>query len=533
MTERKYQAIEIADHTQVTFRLERQPVGIEVVKGKMRDTTDAAIEVLRKATEVFDFGTNIVTLVSSGKLLVLDSNSLSYTLAGFVQFYSRKITKDGLVDTFCNPPPAVCNGILALNGIRELKKLVAVITAPTLRPNGTVLSARGYDAATGLLYEAEETPPHIPDKPTKEQAAAALERLWKPFTRFPFATPLDRAVFLAAILTSVVRASLPTAPGFGFDAPTQSSGKTLLARCLGVLATGNEPGIYPHTASGSDEETRKRIFAALRAGERFHVHDNVLGIYDSAAMAGLLTSETFNDRVLGNSEVASVPNRMVVVFTGNNLTFAGDLVRRILTSRIDPQTDQPFARSFDINPAAYCLEHRQQMVADALTLIRFYLSSGVPPLGAASLGSFEEWDAWVRQTVLFVDRELVPGMFGDVMQQVIANQATDPEQESLGELVKAWHKHFGSDWQPLSEVIDVYRKVFAFDKTVTSPAEESLADAIKDFHVGHKELTTKGLGRMLKYRKERIVGGLRLEQSKVGHDTSRWRVVIYKEDTKT
>jgi hypothetical protein len=39
----------------------------------------------------------------------------------------------------------------------------------------------------------------------------------------------DRAVAVAAILTALVRRTLPLAPAFSFDAPAASSGKTLLA----------------------------------------------------------------------------------------------------------------------------------------------------------------------------------------------------------------------------------------------------------------------------------------------------------------
>lgn len=511
-------------HGGTPFKLVRQPVGIEIVKGKIREATDAAIEALRQAPEVFDFGTGIVTLGNSDRLQPLDSNGLSYVLSGIVQFYIRKDTPKGVVDSYANPPASLCNSILSLHEVRRLKTLVALITAPTLRPDGTVLSSQGYDVATGLLFDAVEPPPGIPDKPTKEQSIAALDRLWKPFADFPFVTPLDRAVFLAAMLTAVVRAALPTAPGFGFDAPTQSSGKTLLARCLGVLATGNEPGVFPHTAGGSDEETRKRLFAALRAGDRVILLDNILGSFDSAAMAALLTCDTYRDRVLGYSEVSSVPNRTLVLFTGNNLTFAGDMPRRVLVCRIDPQTDQPFARTFDLNPVQYCLEHRQQMVADALTLIRFSLSSGVTPLGAGRMGSFEAWDSWVRQTILYIERELCPGNFGDVMDQIIANQATDPEQESLGRLLQAWRKVFGDKWQSVSEVLDVYRNVASSYKSQLAQGEEELVEAIDDFHVSKKPLSTKVLGKMLSYRKDRIVGGMRLKQSKVGKEASHWRV---------
>src|SRR5690606_36965804 len=101
---------------------------------------------------------------------------------------------------------------------------------------------------------------------------------------------------------------LPTSPAFGLDAATQSSGKTLLAQCVGALAEGRDPDIWPHTKGRDDEETRKRLFTALSSGSRVLVWDNILGQFDSAAIASPLTAPVYKDRVLGKSEAPSVPN---------------------------------------------------------------------------------------------------------------------------------------------------------------------------------------------------------------------------------
>jgi hypothetical protein len=141
---------------------------------------------------------------------------------------------------------------------------------------------------------------------------------------------------LAAILTAAVRPTLPTSPAFAYDAPVQGSGKTLLARCVGILTEGKNPSVWPHTAGRDDEETRKRLFAVLRSGARSMVWDNITGTFDSAAMASALTSPTFTDRILGVSTSSSVPNRMVMLLTGNNLTLAGDMPRRVSTLTLQP-----------------------------------------------------------------------------------------------------------------------------------------------------------------------------------------------------
>ena len=505
-------------HGGVTFKLTRKLILIEIEKGNESKTTDLTLDVLRAANDVFDFGPGMVMIGARGSLVPLNEHALRYLLGGKLQYWRwHQLPKGGAIECLENPPAGVCRSILSLGTIRKLKRLDAVITAPTLRQDGSVLNSLGYDPTTRLLLDSEEYFPPIYEYPTRSQAITALEQVLKPFTSFPFFSELDRAILLAAILTAAVRPILGSSPAFAFDAPVQGSGKTLVARCTGVLTTGKDPDIWPHTAGRDDEEIRKRLFTALLSGARAVVWDNIIGTFDSAAMASLLTSDAYCDRVLGKSEAASVPNRALILMTGNNISLAGDMPRRVLVCRIDPQTDRPFAREFDLDPLAYCLENRQEMIAAALTLIRFYLSSGTTRPGAGRMASFEKWDDWVRQTILYIKQQLMPDSFGDVMDQVQANQASDPEQEALGALLQAWYIVFDEERVTVSEVLQTCQKNTCVDS-------RALENALKELFNGRGELSAKSLGRILKYRKDRIVGGFRLEQSGDINGSSLWRI---------
>lgn len=494
-------------HGGVSFRLSRQPARIEVVSGKGRESADALIDVLKRAPDVFDFGNELVTVGRGGVINPMNEHSLRYQVGGLTQFWQWRKTPQGVAyEVLLDPPASICKSVLALGSQRDIKALDAVITAPTLRPDGSILVSPGYDAGTRLLFEAEILPPEIPSAPTPAQGLAALEYLWKPFEFFPFVGSLDRAVHLAALLTAAVRAVLPTAPAFGYDAPVQGSGKTLLARCVGVLATGNDVGLWPHTAGRDDEEVRKRMFTALRSGSRAIIWDNVVGEFDSASMASAITSPTFQDRILGASTSSSVPNRAMLILTGNNLTLKGEMPRRVLVARIDPETDKPFARHFDLDPYMFCQTERQALIAAALCLIRCYLTNTGGALGQGKLASFEQWDAWVRQTVLYANT-LKPGMFGDVMETVMANQSQDPEQEALGQLLDAWQSNFGEHRKTANEVLAVINSGWSVGGHSTV---DQLREAVSDV-CGKGGLTTKSLGRMLSYRVGRVVNGKRLK----------------------
>lgn len=502
-------------HGGVYFRLSRQPQRIEIVKGKGSETTDALLGILRSAPDFFDFGNELVTVGQGGNVHPLNEHSLRYEAGRMTQFWGwRKLPSGMMVEELQDPPASICRNVLSLGGRRSLKPLDAVITAPTLRPDGSVLATPGYDVSTRLLFDCDELPDPVPEHPSREQAMQALAYLWQPFEDFPFVSALDRAVNLAAVITAAVRPILPTSPAFGYDAPVQGSGKTLLARCVGVLTEGKDPSVWPHTAGRDDEEVRKRLFTVLRSGARCMVWDNVVGQFDSAALASALTSPNYSDRILGASLASTVPNRAVIVITGNNLTLAGDLPRRVLVSRIDPQTDKPFARSFNLDPLAYCKAHRQRMVAAALVLVRAMLTHGCQQPGAGRLASFEDWDAWVRQAVIYAN-ELQPGQFADVMDAVTTAQAADPEQEALQHLMDAWVRAFG-----IGVVVTTAEVV---QRATNTYGSNPLRDALEEFTQGH--LTTKSVGRLLRYRVGRIVGGRRLEDRGLNRDgVRRWRV---------
>jgi hypothetical protein len=506
-------------HGRKVYLLHRQPAKIQLVTGKSTEATDKLLEVLRDTHDIFDFGMEIMRIGHGGAMHILNESSLRYVVGGLVQFWSqKKIPNVGMVEVLRDPPPAICSSVISLGNQRRLKPLMGVITAPTLRADGSVLNAPGYDLETKLIYDPIEHVPDIPMFPSRGQALQAIKVLWKPFENFPFCGPVDRAVHLAALLTTAVRSSLSVAPGFAYDAPTQGSGKTLLARCVGVLLSGAEPSVWPHTAGRDDEEIRKRIFTVLRTGARVLIWDNVVGAFDSPSMASCMTSPMLTDRVLGQSISSTVPNRMLLILTGNNLTLQGEMPRRILVCRIDPEVERPFSRHFELEPFGYCRANRQRMICAALTLIRAYLTHGVINPLNGRLASFEDWDECVRHAVSYAN-ELMPDMFGDVMDSIVANQAADPELETLTIFLKAWFDAFPARAISASELITSVSGSFNDPKLI------QLKKAIEDLPLSNnQQLNSKSVGRYLGYRKGRVAGGLVLEPGLKISDRQTWRV---------
>jgi hypothetical protein len=479
------------------YKLNRAPVRMEVPKGKDADVANATVELLRADPTVFDFGAQLAR-VSDGRILPMCEHLLANHVPSLIQYWAYQQRGDAIVAVDRNPPTSVLKQIMAKGADRKLKPLDAVITGPTVRLDGTVLSRPGYDPDLRLLLDpVEEVIPVIPEQPTLDDASRALNRLLLPFKDFPFVDALAHGALLSALLTAIVRGIVPTAPAHAFDAPVQGSGKTLLAMCVGALLTGRQPDVWPHTAGRDDEETRKRLFAALRAGSGALVWDNLIGTFDSASLAMFLTSPSFSDRILGKSETVNIPNRAMLLLTGNNLSLAGDLPRRVIICRIDPNSATPFDRSFDLDPLKYVLANRMTLLAAACTLIRARFVHW-QKLAPGKLASFEDWDHMVRQTVCFADTMVRPGTFGDPMQLVKEAQAADPEVEMLAALLDALFDSFG-----ISEFTakDVHNAACSpFGMADQSPLGEALREI-----AGDKAMqSVRSIGRILQNRVGRI-----------------------------
>lgn len=510
-------------HGGMRFELRRQSARVQVGRGLRIATTDAALEVLRARGELFDFGEGAVAYVAEGRARPVGADWLTDHLGRVCDFFSVRSRKspDGgeeLVEVAEDAPPAVARAVLAKHGERGFGRLVAVVTAPTLRADGSVLDAPGFDAASGLLYCCEADAPRVPDRPTPADALAALRLLWQPFARFPLVDDVARGVVLHGLLTAAVRAALPTAPGIALDAPAAGTGKTLLARCIGILADGGDPAILP--PADTDEETRKRLFAALRDGARVLLWDNVREPLGCAALDSFLTAATFRDRILGASEVATLPNRSLFIATGNNLRLTGDTCRRIFPARLDAQTEQPYARDFDFDPAARLMAERARYVVAALTIIRAHIVAGRPKAASGRTASFELWDDLVRQPICWLAGLVrdsgdagLPAL-GDPLEAAQRAFDQDPESTKHAALLHAWHQQFGVTPTTVAAAV----------RAAGLDPDSVLQAALEEVGGQGSRINTRIVGRWIERHVGRRVGGLRFERSAMSRGLVTWRV---------
>ena len=266
-------------------------------------------------------------------------------------------------------PDKVAEIYLARQGRWKLPVLTGIIHTPFLRADGSICEQPGYDAASGLLFKPDDQSfPPIPREPDKADAIEALAQLERLISTFPFVATADRSVALSAILTTLDRRSMATAPLHAFTSPTPGTGKSLLVDVAAVLATGRP---MPVIAQGrTEEELEKRLGAALLAGDVAISLDNCDHVLEGSFLCQVLTQHQLNIRILGQSRNAETPVNATIFATGNNLTIGGDLIRRSLLCSMDAGCERPELRVFNVNAIEATKANRGELVAAALTVLR-------------------------------------------------------------------------------------------------------------------------------------------------------------------
>jgi hypothetical protein len=100
----------------------------------------------------------------------------------------------------------------------------------------------------------------------------------------------------------------------------------------------------------------------------------------------VLTQEAYQDRILGLSETRKVPTNVTFIATGNNLSFRGDITRRVVLCTMDAGLERPDERRFSRNLYKYVPAHRGPIINAALTTLR-----GIPPAGRPDMGIAALW----------------------------------------------------------------------------------------------------------------------------------------------
>jgi putative DNA primase/helicase len=406
-----------------------------------------------------------------------------------------------------DPPSAVTAQILSMVGDWPFATLHGLIQCPTLRRDGSLLDREGYDEVTGLMLIGNVPTPPIPTRPTRQDAEYALEILHELLAEFPFIDDESKAVALSMLITPVVRGAMTVTPLHLATAPLPGTGKSYLADCASMIATGERCAVK--SAAPSYDETEKRLIGSALAGFPIIALDNCRDGLIGDFFCQIVERPLMELRALGKSDQHRIPNTFTMFANGNNAGVAEDMVRRTVRCGMDANLENPETREFKGNPVAMIRRNRGRYIAAALTIPLAYLAAGEPD-PTTPLISFEDWSRIVRDPLIWL------GCSDPVATQGKLRTG-DPRKIEKIAVFDAWKAKIGVDRSRAcltKDIIDIA-------ETDAPLREAILAVAPQRFGVDRK-IDPKGLGKWLSTQEGTIAAECKLMADRTNAARPRW-----------
>ena len=354
-----------------------------------------------KETRVAAKGRKTIT----ARLSVFSPDAFIEPVAEAAIYQRWSVRRNAWIDI--DPPVQLVRMVLSRERRWAFPHVSGIITTPTLRPDGSLLAAPGYDPASELYLLPSLQLPPIAAHPTRQDALAGLEKLKYLFREFSFQDKhgsglekrLNCSVAISALLTALLRGSLPTAPVYLVCASTPGTGKSYLVDVIAVVTTGQFCPVI--TTSRNAEETEKRIGSILLSGIPIVSLDNCIHDLGGELLCQLTERPVIRIRILGRSEMPPCECHTVVFATGNNIAFKGDMVRRGLVCNLEALDERPELREFEADALDIAAADRGPYVAAALTIVRAYIAAGSPKV-CPSLASYSAWSDLVRSPLVWL-----------------------------------------------------------------------------------------------------------------------------------
>ncbi len=481
---------------------------IQIAAGHLARIADEAEDhIIAAGVPFYSRGKYIVrpmteTLPASGerktqipRLAAVDPVYMRLTLARHIRWERFDKRSDDWVPA--DPSMDIAATILARYGDWQFAPVAGIIGTQTMRRDGSLILAPGYDPSTGLILMDPPTLPDMADKPTRYDAQNALALLRELLTEFPFTGPGSISVALSALITPVIRAALDTSPLHATTAPRAGTGKSYVFDVSSAISLGQ---LCPVIAAGkTEDEMEKRLGAALLGGQSIISIDNVNGELGGELLCQAVERPIVKPRILGKSESGECYNRATFFATGNNLVLLDDMTRRAIVASLDAGLERPELRQFRAKPAHVVLRERGPYIAACLTIVRAYILAGKPGR-LTPLASFEDWSDCVRSALVWLDED-------DPCTTMKTAHDNDPVRVQFAAFVHAWAKEIGTGRANEMTAAELIKAADFGQQGVWKHLmlREALHDAIPE-----KRLNSKALGRWLARHENQICGHLKL-----------------------
>jgi putative DNA primase/helicase len=345
----------------------------------------------------------------------------------------------------CDPSKEAAQIIVARCGQWRFPEISGTVACPTLRKDGSLLSGYGFDAASRIYCSWRGGDLGLQPNPTRAEAEDELDDLSYLIHEFPAVSDVDRSILLSGLITPVVRGAFGAAPLHGITAPSAGTGKSFFVDLSSMIATGRRCPVQSATAN--DEESEKRLGAAMLAGLPIINIDNVNGVLSSDLLCQAITQSSILMRPLGSSGLVEISNRCCFFATGNSLRVSGDLLRRSLLANLDAEMERPETRRFENDPVEMVTRDRARYVRAALAIVLGYIASGDYATLDPLLG-FEEWSTTVRSALVWLG-------CADPAEAIKASRVADPELQALRSFIGFVRDKFASSAFSVADIISL------------------------------------------------------------------------------
>lgn len=454
---------------------------------------------------------------ASDERITLAAGLRRINVAGLIDLLAQAASwtrYDGRRKKHCpiDPPSAVAAVLLSRSGFWRVPGIIGTITTPTMRRDGSILSAPGYDPQTRLYHWVDADLRMSPIGSSRAEAERALARLNELLVGFPFVSDVDKAVALSGLISPAVRGAISMVPLHALTAPTAGTGKSHLVDLVAAIVTGRVCPVA--TAGRNEEETEKRLGGLLLAGFVVISLDNLSDQLGGDLLCQAVERPVIRLRPLGTSEITEVESTATLFATGNNLVIAGDMTRRTLLAHLDAQMERPEERQFSFDPVQRVIGDRGVYVAACLTIVRSYLLAGCPGK-LPQLASFGAWSDLVRSALVWLG-------CADPAKSIQEVRRSDPVLETLRQVQAAWRRCYGQEGRSARHIADTFE---GFDpNTENGQALLDLRAALAPVAADRGKIDASKLGYWLRSSKDRIVDGWKFSAVAAPHGVTEWAV---------
>ena len=379
--------------------------------------------------------------------------------------------------------------------IPEINRILDVII-PIRKPNGTIITPKeGFNRSLGIYCNPNA--PKIHPMSLKD-AKDVIEEL---LTGFAWKNEQSKVHAIARMLTPFCRGLMgfsARTPLWYFSGNRPRAGKDYLAGITQILYLGHP---FEDAALGeNEEETRKRITAAIGSGRRMMHFANCQGHIQSATFIQAITAPVWRTRALGSTNAESdleLPNEIDYSMSANSgLTYREDLDGRIRKVELAFFEENENARIFPkVFLHQWVTENRALSLSAFSCLVDTWRSKKMPP-GATPFNSFPKWAEVVGGIMQACD--LGDPCLPNEDRDDIGGDKKQSAMDALYSIVYAQHPETWISKQDVFALIGEKQEV------------DDRLEWFGDFSEAKRNDACKRAGKAIKQYQNRIINGVRL-----------------------